>query len=236
VVTITAHQLKQFAIEKGAELVGVAPVERFAEAPAGHHPGDILEGAKSVVVCGRTIPLGVLYGPASSYDRTMGATHSRLDHLAVEIALFLEREGGGRSIPVPADEPYHYWEDQRSYGRGDLSHKHAAQAAGLGKLGKNSLFIHPELGNLVQLVSVVTDIELEADPLPDWEPCPKKCTVCFQVCPAGAIGENMTVNQALCREVLMVKLSKGRIIEGCGACRRSCPPGAKQIEIKRQKK
>lgn len=221
------NELKKFALDNGADLIGVAPVDRFIEAPSGHHPQDILPGAKSVVSCAQRIPLGVLYGPATSYDRTMGVVHSRLDHLACEIALFLE-ENGGRAIPVPSDEPYRHWEEERLYGRGDLSHKHAAQAAGLGKLGKNSLLITPQLGNLVHLVSVITDIKLEPDPTMDWDPCPKNCIACLKACPTGAIGDAQEVDQALCRKNMMLKLPKGRIIESCGECRRVCPLGTKK--------
>lgn len=216
------NELKEYAMNSGADLIGVASVDRFGEAPSGHHPGDILTGAKSVVSCARRIPRGVLYGPATAYDRAMGAVHSRLDHLAGEIALFLEKMGG-RAIPVPSDEPYRHWEEERLYGRGDLSHKHAAQAAGLGKLGKNSLFIAPQYGNLVHLVTIVTEIEMEPDPLLEWQPCPKNCTACQKACPVGAIGDGQQVDQALCRKNMLMKLPKGRVIESCGACRRVCP-------------
>jgi epoxyqueuosine reductase QueG len=222
------NELKEFAKNSGADLIGVASVDRFSEAPSDHHPEDILPGAKSVVSCAQRIPLGVLFGPATAYDRTMGAVHSRLDHLACKIALFLE-ERGGRAIPVPSDEPYQHWEEERLYGRGDLSHKHAAQAAGLGKLGKNSLFITPQFGNLAHLVSVITDIELEPDALLDWQPCPENCTACLKACPTTAIGDRQEVDQALCRKNMLLKLPKGRIIESCGACRRVCPLNPKGI-------
>ncbi|UCH98261.1 MAG: epoxyqueuosine reductase [Candidatus Aminicenantes bacterium] len=224
-MTITAYELKQFALEKGAELVGVAPVERFRSAPVGHHPGDILPRAKVVIVCAQCIPISTLEGPATAYHRAMEIIHAQLDQLACKIALFLEK-AGGRAIPVPSDEPYRYWEAERSYGRGDLSHKHAAQAAGLGKIGKNSLLITPQLGSRVHLVSVVTDIDLAPDPpdpIPDWNPCPESCTICYQVCPVGAIGERQMVDQELCRKAAMEQLPRGMIIESCGACRRACP-------------
>ncbi|MEE8470448.1 MAG: hypothetical protein V3S51_03880 [Dehalococcoidia bacterium] len=101
----------------------------------------------------------------------MEVIHAQLDLLACKVALFIE-SGGGRAIPVPSDEPYLYWESAKLYGRGDLSHKHAAQAAGLGRLGKNSLLITPQFGNRVHLVSVVTDVDLAPDLLLDWDPCP----------------------------------------------------------------
>jgi epoxyqueuosine reductase len=224
---ITTESVKQFAVDNGASLVGVAPAKRFKMAPRGHHPVDILPGARSVVVCAKPIPAGVLDGPPTSYQMAMDAVHLQLDLLAVQIALFLEGEGG-KAIPVPSDEPYQHWDADLNYGRGDLSHKHAAQAAGLGKLGRNSLLITPQFGNLVHLVSVVTDVDLEPDPVMDWTPCPEGCMRCVRACPAGAIGGERYVNQALCRPVVMQRLQKGTVVEGCWACRQACPANSKE--------
>ncbi len=220
----TVDALKQLAVTSGADLVGVAPVERFTGAPAGHHPEDILPGAKTVIVCARRIPSGALEGPATAYHRAMEVAHNHLDYVAAQVALWIE-QNGGRAVPVPADEPYAYWEAERSYGRGDLSHKHAAEAAGLGRLGKNSLLITPQFGNRVHLVSIVTNVTLPPDPVLDWEPCPKGCTLCRKACPAGPIGENQQVDQALCRPAMVERLPKGRTIESCRACRKVCPAG-----------
>jgi epoxyqueuosine reductase QueG len=219
-------KLKQYALDNGADLVGVAPIERFGGAPQGHRPEDILPGARAVVACARRIPEGALDGPATVYHRAMEVIYAQLDLLAGRVALFLEAEGG-RATPVPADEPYRYWEPENSYGRGDLSHKHAAQAAGLGRLGKNSLLITRQFGNRVHLVSVVTDVDLEPDPVLDWDPCPERCTLCLRACPAGALSGDQQVKQALCRQVMMERLPKGTVIENCRACRRVCPSGLK---------
>jgi epoxyqueuosine reductase QueG len=225
----TTPELKQFALANSADLVGVAPVARFDRAPAGHRPQDILPGARSVVVCAQSIPAGTLDGPATAYHRTMELVHGQLDLLAYRVARFLEATGG-RAVPVPADEPYRHWEAEKSYGRGDLSHKHAARAAGLGRLGKSALLITPQFGNLVHLVSVVTDVELTPDPVLDWNPCPKGCARCVEACPAGAIDAGQRVDQALCRPVVMERLPKGKVIESCRACRRACPAGKRQTE------
>lgn len=219
--------MKQLAFANGMDLVGVASTDRFAQAPIGHHPEDILPGAKAVIVCARRIPNGVLDGPATAYHRAMELVHTRLDFAAGQVALFLE-ENGGRAIPIPADEPYIHWEAERKYGRGDLSHKHAAQAAGLGRLGKNSMLITPQFGNRVHLVSIVTDIEFPVDPMLEWEPCPKGCTLCKKACPAGAILEDQQVDQALCRSKVLERLPKGTVIESCRLCRKICPAGLKK--------
>ncbi len=39
-------------LELGADLVGIAPVERFSEAPEGHRPTDFMPECKSVISIG----------------------------------------------------------------------------------------------------------------------------------------------------------------------------------------
>jgi epoxyqueuosine reductase len=224
IMKIASEKVKKFARSIDADLVGIASVERFEAAPAGRRPTDILAGAGSVVVCAMRLPGSVLDGPATSYQSTTDAVHRMLDELAVKLALFFE-QSGCRAIPVPSDEPYRHWEADRTYGAGDLSHRHAGQAAGLGKLGRNSMLITPQYGNRVHLVSVVTDAAMDPDPLLQWEPCPSGCTRCIRACPAGAIMDGPSIDQSKCRPVVMQKLPKGTIVEACWACRKACPVG-----------
>ena len=219
---LSSERVKRFAASAGADLAGVSSTDRFEAAPAGHRPADILAGARSVVVCAMRLPRGVLDGPSTSYQCTMDSVHRLLDEFAARLALFMEG-AGCRAVPVPSDEPYSHWEADRTYGRGDLSHKHAAEAAGLGRLGRNSLLITPQFGNMVHLVSVVTDADLRPDPVMDWEPCPEGCARCIKACPAGAIIEGPAVDQSKCRPVVMQRLPKGYIVEACWACRKACP-------------
>ena len=79
-MTITADELKRFALDSGADLVGVAPCERFDEAPEGHRPEDILPGARAVVACARRIPVGTLDGPGTDLcDREQDSQSRDLD-------------------------------------------------------------------------------------------------------------------------------------------------------------
>ena len=97
-------------------------------------------------------------------------------------------------------------------------------------MGKSSLLITLQFGNLVHLVSVVTDVELAPDPVLDWDPCPKNWARCIEACPAGAIGAGQRVDQALCRPVVMERLPRGYVIESCRACRRACLVGKRRTE------
>lgn len=223
-MTLSVEMLKQYAVDNGADLVGVACAGSFENAPEGHKPEDILSGAKTVVVCAKRIPKSIMESPSTAYHRVMEVVHDQLDKLALKITLFLE-QNGIKAVPVPSDVPYRYWNEKKQHGRGDLSHKHAAQAAGLGKIGKNSLLITQQFGNCVHLVSIVTDSELTPDPLLEWEPCPQDCSLCKDVCPGGAITEDQYVDQALCRPVAMETLPNGTVIESCCVCRYVCPAG-----------
>lgn len=225
------RRLKKFAFSKGADLVGIAPLDRFREAPEGHRPTDILPDAKTVVVCAKRIPESVATGgPATSYHQMMTVLHSQLDLIAYEVSTYVERLGG-KAIPVPSDEPYYDWDQERHHGRGDLSHKHAAWAAGLGTLGKNSLLITPEFGNRVHLVSIVTSLDLDPDSLVKRELCRPACTLCLVACPVKAIKDGF-VDQKKCRSHVFLKLPKGVMIEACRECRKACPIGATHAKPK----
>jgi len=52
---ILAKEIKTLAYAKGADLVGIAPVNRFQGAPDGHRPEDILESAQTVVACAKSL-------------------------------------------------------------------------------------------------------------------------------------------------------------------------------------
>ncbi|TET44023.1 epoxyqueuosine reductase [Candidatus Aerophobetes bacterium] len=218
-------KVKEFVLSKDADLVGIASVSRFDGAPDGHKPEDILPDAKTVIVCAKRFPNSVVMaGPATSYQHMMTILYNQLDLIAYEMAIYIEQQGG-LAIAVPSDEPYYDWDPDKLHGRGDLSHKHAAQAAGLGRLGKNSLLITPEFGNRVQLVSVVTNLDLQPDPLVEDELCPSECIICIKSCPVKAITDEEQVNQRVCRSYMFLKLPKGQIIESCRQCRKVCPIG-----------
>jgi epoxyqueuosine reductase QueG len=96
-------------------------------------------------------------------------------------------------------------------------------------LGKNSLLITPEFGNRVSLVSVVTNLDLDPDPLVAREMCPPACTLCMAACPVRAIKDGV-VDQKKCRSHVFLKLPKGYVIEACRECRKACPTGVKHAK------
>jgi hypothetical protein len=58
---MTAREIKSTAFDLGADLCGIAPVDRFASAPKGFHPNDIYGECRSVLVFAKKLPAGSLF-------------------------------------------------------------------------------------------------------------------------------------------------------------------------------
>ncbi len=244
-MTLT-QDLKTFARERGAHLVGIAPVERFADGPLGHRPADLLPGARSVVVVGLPLFQSVLDHPQICrqsalippdvlpdvqrhyYRRTHYETVNwGLQLIGHQVAYSLD-EAGHEVMPTPV-----------TYDAGDLSsrvpgyyapfsHRHAAVAAGLGEFGRNNLLLTPKYGPRIRFNSVLTTAELEPDPLADGPICRgAECDACRKAWP-DCFGD--------LRPFTMVgKTFELASFDGCssdypcggGGCIRVCPVGAK---------
>lgn len=221
------EKIRQYAQARGADLVGFASAADFSDAPDGFRPHDIMPKAKGVIVMAGALPLGAV----ASGNQVVYTTHhtnnvKQLDELARAVALFIE-EQGGVAVPVPADNPYFHWEEDRQHGMGILSHRHAAVKAGLGVIGKNSLLITPKYGNRVELVSVLTDMAFGTPPAASKELCPPSCRLCMVACPAGALDGSGTVTQIKCRGNLSTKSPRGHNLVNCWRCRAVCPAKAR---------
>jgi epoxyqueuosine reductase QueG len=128
---------------------------------------------------------------------------------------------GAKALPIPSAEPYEFWDAEAHHGRGILSLKHAAQLAGLGTLGKNTVLLHPRFGNRLWLGAVLTDLELEPDPLLEKQ-CMDSCRLCLNACPKAAL-DGTTINQKLCRENSFRASEGGGWFYSCCRCLQACP-------------
>lgn len=72
-----------------------------------------------------------------------------------------------------------------------------AVEAGVGRIGRNSLLIHPTLGSFVLLGLVVTDLELDPDAPLSGNPC-RACRRCMEQCPTGALRGDCTLDARRC--------------------------------------
>jgi epoxyqueuosine reductase QueG len=216
------ERLRKIILNLGADVCGVANIDRFEEAPAGFHPRDIFPACLSVVVFGIALPKGLTWAaPALVYGHFNDAVFPEIDWIGFRAARELERLSGGCAVPIPSDGPYEYWAAEKMEGRGLISIRHAAGLAGLGTLGKSSLLINETYGNRLVLGAVLTDANLPSDP-PAVGICRENCRLCIENCPSGAL-DGMTVSQSRCRKYTYITNARGFHTVQCNRCRAVCP-------------
>lgn len=223
-VSPTSKVVKETALKLGADLVGIASVERFEGAPKGWHPTDIVPGAKSVVSVGiRQLRSYMEKAPHTLYFMFgYRQKNDYINQICWSVARLLD-EQGYYALPVQASQEGTLFVDnpalperaERQHKRpsarirGSFSHVYAAANAGMGQVGANGLLLTPQYGPRVHLGSIVTTAPLEPDPLLKEKLCDTaKCTLCIEQCPAKAISEKGDVDHILC-VIALDKLSTG---------------------------
>lgn len=178
-------EMKDFLRGMGADLIGVAPVERFEGAPT--LPQEILPGAKNVIVIGMRVPIAATEvwksykKPYQVYGH--GWLNYQLSFMEYNAVRLLEDEGY-RALPLSSMDPYYNID---TFVTDCLSNRHAAAAAGLGTFGWSNLLLTPEFGPRQRFTCVITDADLEADPMYDKDLCGSKCKMCIEACPMNVL-------------------------------------------------
>jgi epoxyqueuosine reductase len=226
-------EFRAFVKEKGVDLLGIASIERSWAAPERFRPQYYLRDARAVVSIGQRITEALVEAlrdkrSAFSFQHFVNdKLYDQLDVLCYDAARFLETKGY-RAYPVPAQNP-----KDPTVMIGELSHKHAAVAAGLGQIGWNNLFLTPQFGPRQILCSVITDAPLEADPLYGGRVCkPEECGyACIGVCPTNAISRIGMGFEMEGRRFEHGTHSKWRCIWGCGSMSSIMPMPRDEVPI-----
>jgi epoxyqueuosine reductase QueG len=219
---ITRDKIKEIAFETGADLFGLADVNRFEDAPKGFHPRDIYSKTETVIAFAIKLPSETLFA-----DNPVPFTHvntlamQKMDLITYDISTKLDKLGL-KNVLIPTDDPYLSWDNEKQEGRAILSLRHVGFLTGLGKLGRNNLLINKDFGSMIQIGALLTDKQFDSDPLADYEVCPPNCRICLDNCPQAALtGE--TVIQKKCRPISNYKTERGFTIKKCFECRKKCP-------------
>ncbi|NVM03066.1 MAG: epoxyqueuosine reductase [Candidatus Helarchaeota archaeon] len=183
------EKIKKYIHNLDMDAIGIAEAENklFLEAPENHRPKNILEDAKSVIVFGKTLPRAIFkmnYHQEQLVHRLYHSVYKFLDIAATRLSDYIESLGY-YAIPIPSYIPLRI-ENLEPWGI--ISLKHAALAAGLGRIAKNGLLIHPKYGTLIRLSAVITTAKLIPDKPYEEEIC-LDCNLCIENCPAKAFGK-----------------------------------------------
>ena len=131
--------IKNILFALGADLCGVASLDRFGDAPNGFHPTDVMPSCKSVISFACRFPIGTLRcKSAIPYTRVRNSMTPKMDAIALDFCIEMEKHGIV-CVPIPTNESL--WDSKTNRFRSIISQKHAAQAAGLGTIGRHSLLI-----------------------------------------------------------------------------------------------
>lgn len=210
-----SEKLKEFSLASGADLVGIANIERFKDAPPEMNPISIFPEAKSVVVLGFRIQRGCFRGiEEGTYFNAypvMGYGYINMifsPWVLWRVSNFIE-DHGWEAVPVqnmniranfdyesgdPLKEPRSRPVAEGRPAPDVMIHSRlAAVAAGLGEIGYSKLLLTPQFGPRQRVVSIITDAPLEPDPLYDGPVLCDKCMQCVACCPTGAISKTETV-------------------------------------------
>jgi len=159
------------------------------KAPAGFRPMDHFPESQTVLIFAKPLPLSVFLSPPqtkmhSFYTASFHSEYQTMNETVNGLCMILQ-EAGHLSLPIPSYSPIRFHKGEP---HGLVSLKHAAVEAGLGKMGKNTLLIHPTLGNITRLGGLMTTMPWPEDPLGKLpKPCPESCTKCMDACPVGAL-------------------------------------------------
>lgn len=216
---ISNKEVKDMMYSLGADLCGVASVDRFTEAPKGFHPLDVLPICKSVISFAVRFPVGALLCDTPvPYTRIRNSLTPKMDAIALNMCIELEKRGIV-SVPIPTNESL--WDEKTGRWRSIISQKHAAQAAGIGTIGRHSLLITPRFGSMVWLGCVLCDAEIEPDEM--LADICVGCNKCVQVCPVNAL-EHEELNQQVCWDHAFGEDEKLQAwVISCHKCRDACP-------------
>jgi len=217
------------ARDLGAELVGFASVRRweeFGDIPGDYYPQRVWPLAKTVISLGVPQWLPIVDAAPSELGREQYMiTNALLDEAAYRLAAFLNRNGWA-AINICRDG-YGESDTLRRKTAAVFSHVWAAHYAGLGRVGWNHTLLTREYGPRLRLVSVLTALEVESDPLIAPELC-TRCMLCRKICPPGALTGG--------KDSRFAEMDKHRCLEHgsrlrrafrnpCGFCTRVCPVG-----------
>lgn len=214
---LTSDIVKEKAKSFGADAVAIGNIERWKGAPIQMDPKQIMPQAKSIIAMAfrimrgsfRGIEEGTFFSNYSSMGYG-GLTYLYIPMVVINLSKFIE-DHGFEAIP------YGHQSDWRAIdNEGNIKNKYsrpvsqgkvrpdvmvhlriAGFLAGLGEIGYSKLLLTPEFGPRQRIGIIITEAELEPDPLMKPGTICDRCMACVRECPGNAISDKETVKVKL---------------------------------------
>ena len=228
-------RIRNLAETAGLDVLGFADATPFdgyalAQSPR-RDPGLSLANAKTIIV-------GGIYIGALTLERWADPSFGRTSRLYLSgffldvvepfepIAQLLREEGHEAVLSNGSDVDGSI-----------IPLKLAAQRAGLGWQGKNSLLLSKTYGTFLALGGVLTDADLGSDSQPEPDRC-GRCERCQRACPMGALDEPYVLNRSRCLSSLLssdelpesARVAMQNRVVDCEICQDVCPWNRKHVE------
>jgi len=243
---LARDEVEAAARRAGADVFGVANVERFDGLPPERHPQSIFPEARSVIVLGRRIPRGALRGveEGTNFDHYKLYGLELLDNRFTSLTTFqlceFIEDNGWEACPLPnlpPEVPPLGVAVREGAPRPNvmLDFDDAAVRAGVGEIGYCGLLLTPQFGTRQRVQMVLTDAEIEPSPLLE-KPVDTRTEEFKDLCPLGAFvgeteldvcGKKMLVAQidySICANGAMANLKHpaGKPDRVAAICGRTC--------------
>jgi epoxyqueuosine reductase len=217
---------------------GYAGEMRYLHDARRQTPSQVVEGARSVIVCALNYNTSLPFSTESPNEfSSSGGPKGWISRYAwgddYHNVLGEKLDALVEKLRQEFPEPF----EARAYvDTGPIVERVAAKNAGLGWLGKNTCLINENLGSLFFLGVIVTTLDLAASLGPAEAPAPDlcgNCRLCIDACPTGAIVEPYVLDARRCISYLTIELRGaipaefrepiGRHVFGCDICQDVCP-------------
>ena len=211
-----AELVKKQALAFGADAVGIGNIDRWEGSPTQMDPRQIMPEAKSVIGMvfrvNRGSMRGIEEGTFFSNYSAMGyggLTYLYMPMNVINTSKYIE-DRGFEAIPYGHQSDWRAV-DGEGFQRPDrvpvapgraapdvMVHlRIAAYLCGLGEIGLSKMFLSPQFGPRNRIGIIITDLELEPDPIYAGPQLCNKCGACVRACPGQAFDPDNMVRVKL---------------------------------------
>ena len=210
------HLLDQAIATWSCCQMGAVSIQSLADRERRFFAASMPEAVAAIVVCHHvtTMDEWIWYQPADGPERCDADDHV----LEVCVDLLERLDGFGFQSRI-VDYP----------GESGLQFRFVAQAAGMGRIGRNAFLLHPEWGPWVHLRVLATTAPIGESPARHCHGVCAECDQCADACPAGAITED-GFEGLQCRAYRRERgeyepVGEARVYHWCLSCAQACPIG-----------